>query len=50
VLERNNKVIKADKKIWGTYFISTYLQADIVAFNEFQATIQKSIRNLDKSK
>jgi DNA-binding transcriptional ArsR family regulator len=49
VLERNNMVIKAGEKYWVLYFISTYLEANIEAFNEIQVTIQKSRRNLDKS-
>jgi hypothetical protein len=50
VLERNNMVIKAGEKYGVLYFISNYLEANIEAFNEIQATIQKSRTNLDKSK
>jgi predicted transcriptional regulator len=41
VLERNNMVTKAGKKYAVLYFISNYLEANIEAFNEIQAAIEK---------
>jgi DNA-binding transcriptional ArsR family regulator len=41
VLERNNMVTKAGEKYAVLYFISNYLEANIEAFNEIQATIEK---------
>ncbi len=41
VLERNNMVTKAGEKYAILYFISNYLEANIEAFNEIQAAIEK---------
>jgi DNA-binding transcriptional ArsR family regulator len=41
VLERNNMVTKAGEKYAVLYFISNYLDANIEAFNEIQAAIEK---------
>jgi DNA-binding transcriptional ArsR family regulator len=50
VLERNNMVTKTGEKYAVLYFISNYLEANIEALNEIQATIEKSRTNLEKSK
>ena len=41
VLERNNMVIKAGERYAVLYFISNYLEANIEAFNEIQAAVEK---------
>jgi DNA-binding transcriptional ArsR family regulator len=41
VLEKNNMVTKAGEKYAVLYFISNYLEANIDAFNEIQAAIEK---------
>jgi DNA-binding transcriptional ArsR family regulator len=41
VLERNNMVTKAGEKYAVLYFISNYLEANIEAFNEIQAALEK---------
>ena len=41
VLERNNMVTKAGEKYAVLYFISNYLEANIEAFNEIKAAIEK---------
>jgi DNA-binding transcriptional ArsR family regulator len=41
VLERNNMVTKSGEKYAVLYFISNYLEANIEAFNEIQAAIEK---------
>jgi DNA-binding transcriptional ArsR family regulator len=41
VLERNNMVTKTGEKYAVLYFISNYLEANIEAFNEVQAAIEK---------
>jgi DNA-binding transcriptional ArsR family regulator len=41
VLESNNMVTKAGEKYAVLYFISNYLEANIEAFNEIQAAIEK---------
>ena len=41
VLERNNMVTKVGEKYAVLYFISNYLEANIEAFNEIQAAIEK---------
>jgi DNA-binding transcriptional ArsR family regulator len=41
VLERNNMVTKAGEKYAVLYFVSNYLEANIEAFNEIQAAIEK---------
>jgi DNA-binding transcriptional ArsR family regulator len=41
VLERNNMVTKAGEKYAVLYFISNYLDANIEAFNEIHAAIEK---------
>jgi predicted transcriptional regulator len=50
VLERNNMVTKTGEKYAVLYFISNYLEANIEALNDIQATIEKSRTNLEKSK
>lgn len=46
VLEKNNMVSKAGEKYGVLYFISNYLEANIEAFNEIKAAIDK--KNLNK--
>ncbi len=41
VLEKNNMVTKVGVKYGVLYFISNYLEANIDAFNEIQAAIEK---------
>lgn len=41
VLEKNNMVNRAGEKYGVLYFISNYLEANIEAFNEVRATIEK---------
>ena len=41
VLEKNNMVSRAGEKYGVLYFISNYLEANIKAFNEVRATIEK---------
>ncbi|MDQ3977595.1 MAG: winged helix-turn-helix domain-containing protein [Thermoproteota archaeon] len=41
VLERNNMVTKTGEKYAVVYFISNYLEANIEAFNEIQAALEK---------
>jgi DNA-binding transcriptional ArsR family regulator len=41
VLERNNMVTKTGEKYAVLYFISNYLDANIEAFNEIQAALEK---------
>jgi predicted transcriptional regulator len=41
VLERNNLVTKTGEKYAVLYFISNYLEANIEAFNEIQAALEK---------
>jgi DNA-binding transcriptional ArsR family regulator len=41
VLEKNNMVSRAGEKYGVLYFISNYLEANIEAFNEVRATIEK---------
>ena len=41
VLEKNNMVSRAGEKYGILYFISNYLEANIEAFNEVRATIEK---------
>ena len=50
VLEKNNIVTKTGEKYAVLYSISNYLNANIEAFNEIQAAIEKSRTNLEKSK
>jgi hypothetical protein len=50
VLEKNNMVTKTGEKYAVLYFISNYLEANIEAFNEIQAAMEKSRTNLEKSK
>jgi DNA-binding transcriptional ArsR family regulator len=47
VLEKNNMVTKTGEKYGVLYFISNYLEANIEAFNEVKATIEK--KNLNRS-
>jgi predicted transcriptional regulator len=48
VLEKNNMVTKIGEKYGVLYFISNYLEANIEAFNEIKAAIDKK-GNLNKS-
>jgi DNA-binding transcriptional ArsR family regulator len=48
VLEKNNMVTKIGEKYGVLYFISNYLEANIEAFNEVKAAIDKK-GNLNKS-
>ena len=48
VLEKNNMVTKVGEKYGVLYFISNYLEANIEAFNDFRAAIDKK-GNLSKS-
>ena len=48
VLEKNNMVTKIGEKYGVLYFMSDYLQANIEAFNEIWAAINKK-GNLDRS-
>ena len=41
VLERNNMVIKAGERYAVLYFLSNYLEANVEAFNEIQAAVEK---------
>ncbi|MGI0049850.1 MAG: ArsR/SmtB family transcription factor [Nitrososphaera sp.] len=47
VLEKNNMVTRTGEKYGVLYFISNYLEANIEAFNEVKATIEK--KNLNRS-
>lgn len=47
VLEKNNMVTKIGEKYGVLYFISNYLEANIEAFNEVKAAIDK--KNLNRS-
>ena len=42
VLERNNMVTKTGEKYGVLYFISNYLEANLQAFNEVRAAIEKT--------
>jgi DNA-binding transcriptional ArsR family regulator len=42
VLEKNNMVTKTGEKYGVLYFISNYLEANLQAFNEVRATIEKT--------
>jgi len=48
VLEKNNMVTKVGEKYRVIYFVSNYLEANIAAFNEVKAAIDKN-GNLSKS-
>jgi predicted transcriptional regulator len=48
VLEKNNMVTYIDEKYGVLYFISNYLEANLEAFNEVKAAIDKK-GNLSKS-
>jgi DNA-binding transcriptional ArsR family regulator len=48
VLEKNNMVTKLGEKYGVLYFISNYLEANIEAFNEVRAAIDKN-GNLSRS-
>jgi predicted transcriptional regulator len=50
VLEKNNIVTKTGEKYAVLYSISNYLNANIEAFTEIQAAIEKSRTNLEKGK
>ena len=44
VLEKNNMVSKVGEKYGVLYFVSNYLEANIEAFNEVKAAIEKKGR------
>ena len=44
VLEKNNMITKVGEKYGVLYFISNYLEANIEAFNEIRAAINKKRR------
>jgi DNA-binding transcriptional ArsR family regulator len=48
VLEKNNMVTKVGEKYSVLYFVSNYLEANIAAFNEVKAAIDKN-GNLSRS-
>ncbi|MGH9989925.1 MAG: ArsR/SmtB family transcription factor [Nitrososphaera sp.] len=48
VLEKNNMVTKVGEKYRVIYFVSNYLEANIAAFNEVKAAIDKN-GNLSRS-
>lgn len=48
VLEKNNMVTRAGEKYGVLYFISNYLEANVEAFNEVRAAIDKKV-NLSKA-
>ena len=43
VLEKNNMVTRAGEKYGVLYFISNYLEANVEAFNEVRATIDRKV-------
>jgi DNA-binding transcriptional ArsR family regulator len=47
VLEKNNMIIRTGEKYGVLYFISNYLEANIEAFNEVKAAMDK--KNLNRS-
>ena len=49
VLEKNNMITKVGEKYGVLYFISNYLEANIEAFNEIRAAIDKKKGNLIRS-
>jgi DNA-binding transcriptional ArsR family regulator len=49
VLEKNNMVTKVGEKYGVLYFISNYLEANLEAFNEIRAVIDKKKGNLIRS-
>lgn len=44
VLEKNNMVTRAGEKYGVLYFISNYLEANVEAFNEVRAAIDKKAK------
>lgn len=48
VLEKNNMVTRAGEKYGVLYFISNYLEANVEAFNEVRAAIDKKV-NLNRA-
>ena len=42
ILEKNNMISREGEKYGILYFVSNYLEANIEAFNEVRATIEKS--------
>lgn len=48
VLEKNNMVSKAGEKYGILYFVSNYLEANIDAFNEVKAAIEKKLQRSGK--
>jgi len=49
VLEKNNMITRVGEKYGVLYFISNYLEANIEAFNEIRAAINKKKGNLIRS-
>jgi DNA-binding transcriptional ArsR family regulator len=45
VLEKNNMITRIGEKYGVLYFISNYLEANIEAFNEIRAAIDKKKKN-----
>ena len=48
VLEKNNMVSKAGEKYGVLYFVSNYLEANMEAFNEVKAAIEKKTNRFGK--
>ena len=48
VLEKNNMVSKAGEKYGVLYFVSNYLEANMGAFNEIKAAIEKKTNRFGK--
>jgi len=48
VLEKNNMVSRTGEKYGVLYFVSNYLEANIEAFNEIKAAIEKKMNRSGK--
>jgi DNA-binding transcriptional ArsR family regulator len=48
VLEKNNMITRSGEKYGVLYFISSYLEVNIDAFNEVKATIEKKRNRFGK--
>jgi DNA-binding transcriptional ArsR family regulator len=48
VLERNNMITRSGEKYGVLYFISSYLEVNIDAFNEVKATIEQKRKRFGK--
>ena len=48
VLEKNNMVSRAGEKYGVLYFVSNYLEANIEAFNDVKASIDKKLNKSGK--